>query len=241
MRKNRGILKPVFVFDLDQTILDSDGIIQVRKPKNPNYNPLYDMSLYEKYMIPLTKEILEKAVELRKRGTISAIFLLSNNSDTKYILQVDAFLRDKFKQVSSLAPNVQHLKLYGSDFFFDNLHWRGSSTREDTSQNPVKSILDVEKMLEEVGLYNKYNYESRNQENTFLKHPLYDKIYFFDDLPDHVLHSQIEKSHSFVISKKMNASKVSDLLKNSKRSTQTKIKSRRSHRSTRRSAKNWIR
>jgi hypothetical protein len=107
--------------------------------------------------------ILRLAVEARKRGKVTAIFLLTNNSDEKFIKAVKFLLSQKVD-----SPKV-----------FDYTMQRYHPARP-LSADPPKRLQDVEYMLKQIKL---------PTDN------LSQRLYFFDDRPDHLIRNEIPEDH----------------------------------------------
>lgn len=150
----------VLVFDMDQTIT-GEYFDVVRSP----YRPL-DIN-------PTVVHILKLAVQAKATGKVSAILLLTNNSDEKYIS----------KMVNTINFLVLGRDRKRSDFVFDDGLKAGDPGRNVPPGKPVnhalKSFRDIARMLVRRGLPIE-KLESRTL--------------FFDDQPGHVLTAQLIKA-----------------------------------------------
>lgn len=184
-------LPPIYVFDLDETIMLSDKMLSELK------NRFGDSKELSKYEIQPVFEILEKLAVLRKKGKIDVILLLTNNQDVNYIMNVDSYLLKKFgEQYKSLyADKLESLKPYKQSFFFDNIHWLGSKQRPLNKSAQYKKMSDVHAMLDEIR-YNKYKNLEYQEGNTFST-PLTDHVVFFDDNTIHPLHQELSPLQAF--------------------------------------------
>jgi hypothetical protein len=139
----------VLVFDLDQTITACD------EENNIEFNPKI-------------LDILKKAVKDREKGIVSAIFLLTNNADSKYIEEVHTklntniettsvfdYILDANHPIRSHMPNVHHIR-----------------------NAKQKTIADVEFMLHQIKT------TSKN---------LINRLLFFDD-QEHILSLQLKSA-----------------------------------------------
>jgi hypothetical protein len=162
----------VLVFDLDQTLIDTNndwsGIMdslqdesltdkQFKDRINTKIVPLLNMTLINK--------ILRPASVLRKTGQVAAILMLTNNTRIEFAANVSYAIQELLKSVSKYHDGKGGRHFY----FFDYIMLRNHESR-DGSANPPKSITDVETMLQKIGL------SIRDLE---------ERTYFFDDRSDH--------------------------------------------------------
>jgi hypothetical protein len=161
----------VLVFDLDQTIVDTQNIF-LNKPRSM-------INTLKEQIRPFLNEnivnLLIRASKLRYKH-VSAICLLTNNSDIVFIAAVDSLLRDLCKSTGKYRYNNED-DLYSyympiKDYFFDAIMPRDHSMRSSLT----KSVKDVKVMM---GIL---------KENVNL-----DDIYFFDDMP-HIMDTEIQHS-----------------------------------------------
>lgn len=139
----------VLVWDLDNTL---SGEYSDRITLNPN-----------------AIRIFQKAINAKGTGTVSAIFLLTNNSDIIYIDKVRIELLKRLglpENAPSPAP-------------FNYIMPRQHMSRPQ-SMDPPKRLEDVEFMMMQVkkGVGNLAN-----------------RVFFFDDIPTHVLRNEIPPDH----------------------------------------------
>jgi hypothetical protein len=132
----------VVVFDLDDTIY-------MHKNKNINIKAL---------------NILKKAVN-NKGKTVSAIFLLTNNSDTEFIENITTYL-------NKLIGNTVFDFILSAEDKFKNIREQDGPTLNYSK----KRVKDIEYMCNQIGIS---------------KDNLVKRILFFDDQP-HVLRDEIE-------------------------------------------------
>ena len=139
----------VLVWDMDNTL---SGEYSDRITLNPN-----------------ALRILQKAIDAKRRGTVSAIFLLTNNSDIIYIDNVRIELLKRLG-LPETAPSPAPF-----NYIMPRQH-----TSRPQSMDPPKRLEDVEFMMREVkkGVAN-----------------LADRVFFFDDIPTHVLRNEIPPDH----------------------------------------------
>ena len=147
----------ILVFDLDQTLIDSNSFAKIG-----NWNHI------DKYLnMDLVNTILKPAVRLREnKAGVDAIFLLSNNGSSDYVLRV----------IYSLSF------ILGVDNLFDYVMIRTHSSRP-RSENPPKRLSDVKYMLEHA-LTPIYYSDKVNQ-----------KIYIFDDYTKHQIRKELPDDH----------------------------------------------
>jgi hypothetical protein len=118
----------VLVFDLDQTLIDSSGVIAEMKNNWQTIEAYIQKSLN----IRIVEEILRPAIELRRSGQVSAILLLTNNLLETYIDCVEYYIG---RHLNILPESV-----------FDYMMRRDDPMRTPSS-NPPKSLMDVENIL----------------------------------------------------------------------------------------------
>jgi len=118
----------VLVFDLDQTLIDSKGIVEEMK----NGWETIEAYIQKSLNMRLINEILKPAIELRRSGKVSAILLLTNNRIESYIDSVEHYIG---RHLNILPERV-----------FDYMMSRDDPMREK-SFNPPKSLMDVENIL----------------------------------------------------------------------------------------------
>jgi hypothetical protein len=138
----------VLVWDMDSTLVGN-----YVDPEGPEPIKFNDRAV----------AILNLAVEARKRGKVAAIFLLTNNSDDRFIQAVKFLLSQK---VSS--PKV-----------FDYTMQRYHQARP-LSADPPKRLKDVEFMMKQI---------KKSTDN------LSQRVFFFDDRPDHLIRNEIPEGH----------------------------------------------
>ena len=108
--------------------------------------------------------ILDQAIQAKARGTVDAIFMLTNNADKDFIEYVHNRLKTKLD-----IPLV-------FDYIMDRTH----EARPPPSDDPPKRLEDVEFMMKAVG---KSTYNLAN------------RVFFFDDIPDHEILAEIPAAH----------------------------------------------
>lgn len=143
----------ILVWDMDQTLIG-------RNPFELNANAL---------------RIIKQAAT--KRSKVSAIFLLTNNSDNYLINMVTEILTEQLDLPRELdRENV-----------FDGIMSATDPTRIPSMdgvnpQGGLKRLEDVMMLMMRKGL-------------PFNQETLKDRVYFFDDLPNHVIRQQIPEDH----------------------------------------------
>jgi len=162
----------IFVFDLDQTLIDSDGIFE--EGQNSIYNHL-NMTLLRKALAP--------AAEFRDKGiAIDAICLLTNNSSREFVANVSSFLYELLQSKGRFSI-IQGSPSGNSEFpeidtIFDYIMVRQHASRNG-SENPPKTLTDVAYMM------NALNIPFRDVAD------LARRTYFFDDNPSHKIRQQL--------------------------------------------------
>jgi len=115
----------VLVFDLDQTLIDSNGFSKEHSTENI-WNRI------AKYInMRIINEVFKPAIKLRAEKKVDAIFLLSNNASKDYVIHVINYLS---------------LRL-GVDEPFDYVMIRQHSSRPQVV-NPPKRLEDVKFMMD---------------------------------------------------------------------------------------------
>jgi hypothetical protein len=141
----------IFVWDLDDTITHLENRIIYYNSKAVG--------------------TLKYAIDARDQGKVDAIFLLTNNSDKRYIDDIHQTLND------TLGKEV-----------FDYIFHAGMEGRNVPSGKAVnyatKSLSDVEKMIDAINPI---------RENPLSKENLINRILFFDD-QEHILSKQLRDS-----------------------------------------------
>jgi len=141
----------VLVWDMDNTIVG-------------NYYDVLNKS--NKEVLHFNKNavaVLEAAVIARAQRKVSAILMLTNNSDKFFIDHVHNKLKARLD-----VP-------YVFDYIMDREH-----DARPLSDDPPKRLIDVEFMMEELG---KSSYNLKN------------RVFFIDDIPDHMIINEIPLSH----------------------------------------------
>lgn len=118
----------VLVFDLDQTLIDSRGMITEKNNDWKTIEVYIEKSLNKR----LVDEILKPAIELRRSGRVSAIILLTNNLIETYIDCVEYYIG---RYLNILPESV-----------FDYMMRRNDPMRPP-SFNPPKRLIDIENIL----------------------------------------------------------------------------------------------
>ena len=142
----------VLVWDMDNTLVG-------------NYYDVLNRSSDEVlYFNRNAVDVLNQAVKAKARGTVDAIFMLTNNADKDFIEYVNERLKTKL----------------GVPLVFDYIMDRTHETRPPPVDNPPKRLEDVEFMMKAVG---KSTYNLAN------------RVFFFDDIPDHEILAEIPPAH----------------------------------------------
>ena len=187
----------ILVFDLDQTIIDSQKYFYQRPETYESINELKNEILTGGYLNLTIIGILKRASKLRdedvanpKDKKVTAIFLLTNNSDPIYVAAVDSAIHElcnstgKYYTDANIDPDAAFMPK--KPYFFDSIMMRGHSKR--VGSDPSKSLNDVYVMLRYLEIK---------------KRPVLDSIYFFDDIyheMDRQLNSFGFPDHSIKIS-----------------------------------------
>lgn len=148
----------ILVFDLDQTLIDSNEMFISKENIWNRIGANLNMRLIN--------EVLKPALELRADKKVDAIFLLSNNSSTDYVLNV-----------------IRYLSLIlGVDELFDYSMIRTHPSRPKNN-NPPKRMIDIKYMMNNAIIPIPYTDD------------LASRVYFFDDKTNHVIRKEFEPDH----------------------------------------------
>jgi len=178
----------VLVFDMDQTLIDTNKDNRVAMSDHTKIPSLLNIRLLE--------EVISPAVRLRNQGRNIAILVLTNNGDEGYIQAVmseinnrisDLHIRSNLKKRHNITNFNPYLKEEARPVF-DAYMSRYTSGR--FSKEGEKHLEDVKLML-------------RTANIPYDKTQLSSNTYMFDDMPDHVIKSQISPKNYFdIVSKK---------------------------------------
>jgi hypothetical protein len=150
----------VLVFDMDQTIIDSSDDSLFRIPDTPdNFRTLkFKLKSQSRVNINIVN-ILKRAARLRLSGKVSAICLLTNNSDAFFVSAVDGLLKDeisyrdpegavgRYRNSEYLKKDPESIKMRDNQgYFFDVIMMRHHSSRKRLD-SPPKSFEDVKTMM----------------------------------------------------------------------------------------------
>ena len=209
----------VLVFDLDHTVIDTtfwgtEGIQQIVKGKgdlSPDETDTLKRRIYDNLNKKVAHIIL-RAAKLRpsrlfpkrdRNKQVSAICLLTNNSDRRYIALIDeVFLNISGLHGSGGNENVKrNSNLLRPPYFFDYIMFREHPSRLK-NKDPPKELKDVNRMLKYLNI--EFDTSDRNNNSN---------LFFFDDRdPKHVIQSQIPDTNYIQITPlfKINAKEGSD-------------------------------
>lgn len=161
----------ILVFDLDQTLIDTEGLSNKMRSSIPSAN-LYTIQpkiTYEN-IIPtyinyeILNEVLRPAVTLKRNG-VDAILLLTNNNSRHYVGSVINFINSYFNM-----------------YVFNNVMIRDDPLRPK-SPSPPKRIEDVKNML----------LHSRPPIPFSDDYDISKRTYFFDDHTKHLIRDEFVK------------------------------------------------
>jgi hypothetical protein len=166
----------ILVFDVDGTLGPVDG------EPGPGQGSIP--------INPKMLEVIREGVAGRGKGpgktTVDALFILSNNSDTGYMRRIEA----RIQELLGLSEPIFDDIMARGDFRRD-IHYEDFYLEEGLPvHNPRKSLADVATMIESInvtsGFFKRKKISLRN---------LAKRIYFFDDLDDHVIREEIHNTH----------------------------------------------
>jgi hypothetical protein len=121
-------------------------------------------------------EILKRAVALRRRGQVAAILLLTNNDSDEYI---DGIVKRLEAKVGCAAGTLFDLKAKRNDTVTPR-----TPDPVNGAGYPLKDVVTVERMMKRLG-------KSTDQ--------LASRIFFFDDIPNHVMSKEVQPSQYIVM------------------------------------------
>jgi hypothetical protein len=170
----------ILVFDMDQTILDSSNPELFDKPYSPQGH-LYLKKIIKEGLNWNIVNILKRAAKLRPSGKVTAICLLTNNSNATLVSAVDEVLYDETAskgKYKSYSTNVNDKTMPDKPYFFDSIMMRQHSSRPKTiDNNPPKRLVDILHMLAFLGISDPGAEAMKD-------------IYFFDDIGSHALRAE---------------------------------------------------
>ena len=161
----------IFVWDLDQTLVSDKA---------------------------LNTKALEWMNKLFNSDKFIANLMLTNNSDGEYINRVHVRLIDKYNEMFPVEEGKGN-SVEKRTTLFNNIYTaehdeNGYTTpraldetvpvRQRTPNHLAKRLVDVENMLKDLGL-----------SVSSLDASLAEHVYFFDDLPNHILRSELPRGH----------------------------------------------
>ena len=150
----------VLVFDLDQTIVDSrDHSLFGISDTPTNFRSLKFKLKSESRININIVNILKRAARLRLSGKVSAICLLTNNSDAFFVSAVDSLLKDeigyndpegaigRYRNSAYMKKDPESIKMRDNQgYFFDVIMMRHHSSRKQMD-SPPKRFDDVKTMM----------------------------------------------------------------------------------------------
>lgn len=157
----------VIVVDLDNTLVGD--YFDIMNNSSENRTPILNQKLVD---------ILRKAKEARRKGRVSAIFLLTNNSDTNFIQFVNLLLAEK-------GVNGYYEPIF--DYIMSRNHKERQKNFNKTgvlNMNPPKRLEDVAFMMREIGEF-PVNLEKR--------------VYFIDDMPNHQIRNELASPEQYIV------------------------------------------
>ena len=141
----------VLVWDMDNTLVGNYFDVENRTEKDILYLNRNAVA------------VLQEAIKAKERGTVEAIFMLTNNADKEFIEYVHNRLKTRLD-----VPVV-------FDYIMDREH-----EARPPSDDPPKRLEDIDYMMRTIG---KSTYNLAN------------RVFFFDDIPDHKILTEIPPAH----------------------------------------------
>ena len=164
----------ILVFDVDGTLGPVDG--------EPGQG-----------LIPINPKILEVIREaVASRGkTVDALFILSNNSDTGYMYRIEARIQELLGLSEPIFDDIMPRGDYRRD-----VHYEDFFLEEGLPvHNPRKSLANIASMIETLNTTPSFFKSKSPQRKPISLRGLAKRVYFFDDLEDHVIRGEIQNTH----------------------------------------------
>ena len=164
----------VLVFDVDGTIGPVGG--------EPGRGP-----------IPINPKILEVIREaVASRGkTVDALFILSNNSDMGYMYRIEARIQEVLGTSEPVFDDIMSRNDIRRDINYEDFYLEEGLP----VHNPRKSLADVATIIESVNATSGFFKSKAPQRRPISLRNLAKRVYFFDDLDDHVIRGEIQNTH----------------------------------------------
>jgi len=163
----------ILVFDVDGTIGPVDG--------EPYRTP-----------VPINPKILEIIREgLAARGnTVDALFILSNNSDTGYMARLEARIQELLGSSEPIFDDIMARGDYRRDIHYEDFYLEDGLP----VHNPRKSLAEVASMIESINTPPAFFRSKLPRSKQISLRNLANRVYFFDDLDDHVIRGEINNT-----------------------------------------------
>ena len=164
----------VLVFDVDGTIGPVDG--------EPGQGP-----------IPINPKILQVIREaVASRGkSVDALFILSNNSDMDYMSRIEARIQELLGLSEPVFDDIMTRNNIRRDINYEDFYLEEGLP----VHNPRKSLADVASIIESVNTTSGFFKRTIRQNKQISLRNLAKRVYFFDDLDDHVIRGEIHNTH----------------------------------------------
>lgn len=167
---------------MDQTILDSSDPYLFEKPNTPEAHAILKQKI-KRALNWNVVNIIKRAAKLRPSGQVTAICLLTNNSNHILVSAVDEVLfeetgsKGKYKTYNGNS-NDREMPPRDTPYFFDSIMMRQHTSRPKTiDHNPPKRLIDILNMMKFIGI--------KDAGIETIK-----DVYFFDDIGTHNLRSE---------------------------------------------------
>lgn len=164
--QNKDTSGLVIVVDLDNTLVGD--YFNITNLNSEDRLPIFNENLVS---------ILKKAREARRKGIVTAIFLLTNNADTQFIQFVNLLLAER-------GVNGYYEPIF--DYIMSRNHEARQKNYEKTGRlnpDPPKSLEDVVFMMREIKEF-PVNLEKR--------------VYFIDDRDNHKIREQLASPEQYI-------------------------------------------
>jgi hypothetical protein len=171
----------VLVFDVDGTIGPVGG------------EPGQGLSPINPKILEVIREALPsraKALD-RRAKTVDALFILSNNSDTGYMSRIETRIQELLGTSEPIFDDIMVRGDYRRDIYYEDFYLEEGLP----VHNPRKSLADVATMIESVNATSDFFKSKSPQRRPISLRNLAKRVYFFDDLENHVIRGEIQNTH----------------------------------------------
>jgi hypothetical protein len=138
---------------------------------------------------PKILEIIREALAARGK-TVDAIFILSNNSDTGYMARIEARIQELLGTSEPIFDDIMARGDYRRDIHYEDFYLEDGLP----VHNPRKSLAEVASMIESINTPPAFFRSKVPRSKQISLRNLANRVYFFDDLDDHVIRGEINNT-----------------------------------------------